>query len=154
MICRGREADGNGNCKTCGKMSYVDHVAYGMYSEAAASLVDRGPCPPGRMTHGANLYGTPDGRTVWVTGIDSDPECSSYSWPDKVLVGEIVRGDVRGWREGRLFPSEVEIEDGFVDFLAEAPTETSLQIGDRCPKCKHEWKERALLTSVYVGCMC
>lgn len=41
-----------------------------------------------------------------------------------------------------------------MELEAVAANPHKLRVGDTCPKCHKEWKERQLATSTFVGCMC
>lgn len=57
----------------------MNEKKYGLYSPSMAN-----------QTGVIFVYKRPDGSEVEVSGISLDPECSSYHWKDKVLLGEVT----------------------------------------------------------------
>lgn len=116
------------------------------------------------------------GRAVRVTTIGDDPKAPGYNWSDRVYMGEIYDGTHHDERKGSSFgnglgnnhiippvtPFTIGALNGFagtgkienISFKPKPKPQKVLKIGDICSTCGKEWKERALLTSVYVGCWC
>lgn len=129
----------------------------------------------------AAIYGSwamvgKSGNVVRVTSIGDDPYARRHQWPDKVYVGEVYDYTLHDKIDGT---SPVNYKPHAVNYAAfngaastvwhgvglasTGKTETwpatkgaprVLQIGDVCPVCTKEWKQRELATSVYVGCWC
>ncbi len=94
--------------------------------------------------HGVYEYELLDGTPVWVTCVTESPNHESYT-PDAVLLGELKPDSWKrtlGKISARFFKQEIS---GF---------QPKLKPGDICPKCKKEFKQRELLTSTFIGCMC
>lgn len=116
------------------------------------------------------------GHAVKITTISDNPKAPGYNWSDKVYVGEVYdythHDKINGTSPVNYKPHAVNyaafntaasaVWHG-VGLASTGKTETwpttkatprALQIGDICPVCTKEWKQRELATSVYVGCWC
>jgi hypothetical protein len=125
-------------CQTCGQSTMQNHILLGYYSASAERVC------------GSWEVDTVDGRVVRITAILSDP--SIYKWKDARYVGDIITGSQRNHYQGQ-YDSDIFMDD--VNMEPPASTQNKpLQLGDTCRKCKSVVKERQLLTSTYIGCMC
>lgn len=113
-----------------------------------------------------------NGHAVRVTTIGDDPKAPGYNWSDRIYMGEIYDGTHHDERKGSCFgnglgnnhivppvtPFTIGALNGFDGTAKTVKTNPKpqkvLAIGDICSTCGKEWKERSLLTSVYVGCWC
>lgn len=121
-------------CPTCGRITSINHILMGYYSASAERRC------------GSWEVDTVDGRVVRITVLLYDP--STYKWKDARYVGDVITGSQRNHFSGtnNMFEDECE-----------TPSHSEpkpLQLGDTCRKCKSVVKERQLLTSTYIGCMC
>jgi hypothetical protein len=109
------------------------------------------------------------GRAVRVTSIGDKPSAPGYNWSDRVYMGEIYDGTHHDERKGSSIGNGLgnnHIVPGVNPFTIAGlkscdwtvslsnPKKKTLAIGDICSVCGKEWKERALLTSTYMGCWC
>lgn len=106
-----------------------------------------------------------NGNVVRVTSVGVRLASQQRQWPDTVYVGEVFdytyHDKINGTPScasanvlGMVQPWHGVSWNGQTISTAKKPTSRNLQIGDTCPVCQKEWKQRELATSVYVGCWC
>ena len=61
------------------KSFHNQRILFGFYSQTA------------EKQFGSVVYQTPDGTFVRVTAVYDDPTGSDYKWPDKQMVGEVIK---------------------------------------------------------------
>lgn len=109
------------------------------------------------------------GEDVRITCLDDTPGAPSYNWSDKVYVGKVIEHSQHDRWDGEwdtlnnLHVGAVHpiVNQGVHDLASSGPAtvrkkapRTKLNIGDTCPVCGKEWKQRELATSTYIGCWC